>query len=317
MEKVHIIPVGFDYDRLIAPLVREKIEVDKAILLRAEDENLGEKLDERDLEELEGKDVVDWVSRRVEEDLRSLLDAETEIVVIDDVYDYDSMFSLSYCLIKRELEAGREVFLNISAMPRTVSFALASASRTLMIEQDARDRIHVYYTAPERYLETELAEELRKVVSFLKELDSGDFSEELQNELEKRLSSASSLIREFDERGTTVGAKEFEGSHIVEIPTEPLKEVSDFEKHILLKLNNEGKVKSVSELAELLAEELNEEMTDAFRSKVIYNTRSLCDKGYVKQIKKGRNHKTKLSHLGELWVKSHSKMKSETFKIQK
>ncbi|MDY6780760.1 MAG: DUF6293 family protein, partial [Halobacteria archaeon] len=33
-ETVHIIPVGFDYDRLIAPLVRDQVDVDRAILLQ-------------------------------------------------------------------------------------------------------------------------------------------------------------------------------------------------------------------------------------------------------------------------------------------
>ena len=29
----HIVPVGFDYDRLIAPLVRDQLDVDRVVLL--------------------------------------------------------------------------------------------------------------------------------------------------------------------------------------------------------------------------------------------------------------------------------------------
>ncbi|MDY7080829.1 MAG: aspartate kinase, partial [Halobacteria archaeon] len=63
----------------------------------------------------------------------------------------------------------------------------------------------------------------------------------------------------------------------------------------------------VSELADLLASDLDEEHTDSFRSKVIYNTRSLREKGYIEQVEKGKSHETRLSRLGNLWVQSHSR----------
>ena len=31
--QTHIVPVGFDYDRLIAPLVRDQLDVDRVVLL--------------------------------------------------------------------------------------------------------------------------------------------------------------------------------------------------------------------------------------------------------------------------------------------
>ena len=31
--QTHIVPVGFDYDRLIAPLIRDQFDVDRVILL--------------------------------------------------------------------------------------------------------------------------------------------------------------------------------------------------------------------------------------------------------------------------------------------
>ncbi|WP_363174796.1 hypothetical protein, partial [uncultured Halovibrio sp.] len=47
-------------------------------------------------------------------------------------------------------------------MPRTVSFAFATAAHSIMVERESdRNRIHTYYTVPEKYLETELAEEPR------------------------------------------------------------------------------------------------------------------------------------------------------------
>ncbi|MDY6780761.1 MAG: DUF6293 family protein, partial [Halobacteria archaeon] len=101
----------------------------------------------------------------------SLLDAETEVVTIDDVYDYDAAFARAYGIILDEYEEGRDVYVNISAMPRTVSFAFTMAAHAIMVERDdAREHIHTYYTAPEKYLETELAEELERMVRLLRRL---------------------------------------------------------------------------------------------------------------------------------------------------
>ena len=65
---------------------------------------------------------------------------------------------------------------------------------------------------------------------------------------------------------------------------------------------------SVSELAQELARELGEEYTDSFRSKVIYNVDRLGPggKGYIEQEEHGKSYRTRLSRIGELWVRAHS-----------
>ncbi|MFB6217697.1 MAG: DUF6293 family protein, partial [Halobacteriaceae archaeon] len=146
--QTHIVPVGFDYDRLIAPLVREQFTVDRAVLLS------GAVGSEANVE------YSQRLSERLETDFVNLLGADTERVAVADVYDYDAAFEQAYDLINAELDAadeagGGEVWVNISSMPRTVSFAFATAAHSIMVERQAdRDRIHTYYTAPEKYLET-------------------------------------------------------------------------------------------------------------------------------------------------------------------
>jgi len=205
-------------------------------------------------------------------------------------------------------------------MPRTVSFAFANAAHSLMVErQEDREGIHTYYTAPEKYLETELAEELREQIALLEDLDArsdaaiGD-SDGLDNDgldgdrIDERLETARDLLSEFDERGTTIGAKEIAGSHIVELPVASFSNVKPFEELILFKLGEDGEFDSVSELAESLARELNEEYTDSFRSKVIYNVDRLGPggKGYIEREEHGKSYRTRLSRIGELWVRAHS-----------
>ena len=292
--QTHIVPVGFDYDRLIAPLVRDQLDVDRVILLE------GAIGSEANVEYSQN------LSEKLEKDFRNLLGASTERVVIADVYDYDGAFKQAYDLINVELDGGNEVWVNISAMPRTVSFAFATAAHSIMVEREGdRDQIHTYYTAPEKYLETELAEELRAQMDLLEDLRAEGVDDE---RVAERLDSAGDLLAEFDERGTTIGAKEVGGNHIVELPVASFSNVKPFEELILYKLGEHGEFESVSELAESLADELNEEYTDSFRSKVIYNVDRLGPggKGYIEQESHGKSYRTRLSRIGELWVRAHS-----------
>ncbi|WP_227374674.1 HFX_2341 family transcriptional regulator [Haladaptatus halobius] len=292
--QTHIVPVGFDYDRLIAPLVRDQLDVDRVILLE------GAVGSEANVEYSRN------LSRKLGKDFENLLGAETERVVIEDVYDYDVAFEQAYDRINAELDAGGEVWVNVSAMPRTVSFAFATAAHSIMVERQAdREKIHTYYTAPEKYLETELAEELREQMNLLASVLDGDVDEE---RIEARLESARDLLSEFDERGTTIGAKRIGSGHIVELPVASFSNVKPFEELILFTLGEHGEFESVSELAQALARDLNEEYTDSFRSKVIYNVDRLGPggKGYIEQEEHGKSYRTRLSRIGELWVRSHT-----------
>ncbi|WP_122089522.1 HFX_2341 family transcriptional regulator [Halalkalicoccus subterraneus] len=292
--QTHIVPVGFDYDRLIAPLVRDQLDVDRVLLIE------GAVGSEANVE------YSKHLSKKLEADFRNLLGAETERLALGDVYDYDAAFEQAYRLIDAELDAGNEVWVNVSAMPRTVSFAIATAANSLMVEREAERRnVHTYYTAPEKYLETELAEELHREVDLLEDLEDGDVDPE---RIAARLESVRELLGEFDDRGTTIGAKEIDGRHIVELPIASFSNVKPFEELILFKLGEDGEFESVSELAEALASELSEEYTDSFRSKVIYNVDRLGPngKGYVERDPHGKSYRTRLSRIGELWVRAHT-----------
>ncbi|ADQ66340.1 hypothetical protein C499_08872 [Halogeometricum borinquense DSM 11551] len=295
--QTHVVPVGFDYDRLIAPLIRDQLDVDHVILLE------GAIGSEANVEYSQN------LSTKLEKDFQNLLGADTERVVIEDVYDYDAAFEQAYDLINTELDKSddTEVWVNVSAMPRPVSFAFATAAHSVMVERQAdRERIHTYYTAPEKYLETELAEEVRAARDLLGDLLNG--AELDDDRIRERFESASDLLEEFDERGTTIGAKRIGDEHIVELPVASFSNVKPFEEIILFELGEYGQFESVSELAETLARDMNEEYTDSFRSKVIYNVDRLGPggKGYIEQEEHGKSYRTRLSRIGELWVRSHA-----------
>jgi hypothetical protein len=292
--QTHIVPVGFDYDRLIAPLVRDRLDVDRVVLLE------GAVGSEANVE------YSQRLAEKLEADFANLLGAETTRVRVADVYDYDAAFEQAYRLINAQLDAGADVWVNVSAMPRTVSFAYATAAHSVMVEREEdRERIRTYYTVPERYLETDLAEELRSQIGLLESLLAEDVPEERVRE---GLRSARSLIAEFDERGTTIGAKEVDGRHVVELPVASFTSVKPFEELVLFTLGEYEEFESVSDLAATLAEDLNEEYTDAFRSKVLYNVDRLGPggKGYIEQEDHGKSYRTRLSRIGQLWVRAHA-----------
>ncbi|MDV7348949.1 DUF6293 family protein [Halorubrum distributum] len=318
--QTHIVPVGFDYDRMIAPLIRDQFDVDRVILLE------GTVGSEANVEYSRN------IARKLEQDFQNLLGAETVREQLDDVYDYDAAFERAFDLINAELDRDdgvddtevtpdgdapadeREVWVNLCSMPRPVSFAFATAAHSIMVERQAdRDRIHTYYTAPEKYLETELAEELRATRDLLRDLDEGtdeavtDASVD-PDRVADRLASTTDLLAEFDERGTTIGAKKIGDSHVIELPVASFQNVKPFEELVLFTLGEHGEFESVSELAETLAAELNEEYTDSFRSKVIYNVDRLGPggKGYIEREEHGKSHRTSLSRTGQLWVRAHA-----------
>ncbi|GAB7009321.1 DUF6293 family protein [Halorubrum trueperi] len=319
--QTHIVPVGFDYDRMIAPLIRDQFDVDRVILLE------GTVGSEANVEYSRN------IARKLEQDFTNLLGAETVRERLTDVYDYDAAFERAFDLINAELDregenradadaaddaraagvsADREVWVNLCSMPRPVSFAFATAAHSIMVErQDDRDRIHTYYTAPEKYLETELAEELRANRDLLQGLVEDDGIESAGIDADRvadRLATTTDLLSEFDERGTTIGAKRIGDGHVIELPVASFQNVKPFEELVLFTLGEHGEFASVSELAETLAADLNEEYTDSFRSKVIYNVDRLGPggKGYIEREERGKSYRTTLSRIGDLWVRAHA-----------
>ncbi|WP_435161638.1 HFX_2341 family transcriptional regulator [Halorubrum sp. SY-15] len=308
--QTHIVPVGFDYDRMIAPLIRDQFDVDRVILLEG---TIGSEAN---------VEYSRSLARKLEQDFQNLLDTETERVAVDDVYDYDAAFEQAYDRITAELDADHDVWVNVSSMPRPVSFAFATAAHSVSLErEDDRDRIHTYYTAPEKYLETELAEELRADRDLLADLlagvddDAATVAGVDASRIRERLGTASDLLTEFDERGTTIGAKEIDGTHLIELPVASISNVKPFEAVILHKLEEDGEFESVSELAKALAADLTEEYTDSFRSKVIYTVDRLGPggKGYVEREPHGNSYRTRLSRTGELWVRTHGRAESAEY----
>jgi hypothetical protein len=60
--------------------------------------------------------------------------------------------------------------------------------------------------------------------------------------------------------------------------------------------------RSVSELAERMADERGVEFNESFRSKIQYNSQKLREKGYMSKEKIGNRYEVSVSMTGRLWM---------------
>jgi hypothetical protein len=299
-EQVHYIPVGFDFERLIYPISKGEMKADRVVLI-THDAEFSENSASQAAEL--GSNMTSQLSRAFD-----LIDVEVEKKNIDydTMYNYDEAYSYAHQQILSELKNGNEVFVNISSMPRTVAFAFATASDSLITEfqedlEEIRDLLHTYYVPPERYLVLDMIETLEEVGDFLNSRRSEDL------EVENKYRQVQSILDKVSESGITEGARDLGGQMYVEFPASPRGDVEDFEEKILRFLYSDGNgvMASTSGLAKELAKHLEIEYDQSFRSKVQYNVSNLDEKGYISRQKSGNRLETELSTVGKMWVETH------------
>lgn len=290
-EQVHIIPVGFDYERLFQPISQGKLEADQVYLLHSSREESDD----------EARRLAENMLGKLEETFDTVLGIDVESRTVKGIFEFEELYPYAYEMIEEEVKKRNEVWVNISSMPRTVAFAFAIAANSLLVENnDYRNRIHTYYVSPDDYLVTEMIEQFREEKKFLeKHQDKGE-------EFEERYKQITDTIDQIDSSGVTKGAQKMNGGLHVEFPTVPTSDLHDFEKTLLHFLNEIEIADSISDLAKKLAERSEENIDqDSFKSKVQYNINQLEEKGFVKIQKEKNRHKPTLDTVGELWVDTH------------
>lgn len=173
-QTIHIIPAGFEYDRIIAPILREypakKVYV------------------------LQGKTMSSYPDAgELEEHFVQKLKEQPIPIQIEDVniYHFDEVFERACSIINKEITAGNTISINISAAPHLALVALLSAA--LLYHNIGK--IKIIYVAPEKYLLPEILNKL----STLKAWDG---------ELDPLLQQLTNLIEQFRTFGSARGVKE-------------------------------------------------------------------------------------------------------------
>lgn len=298
-ERVHFIPVGFDFERLIYPISQGQMDADRVVLITHE----GEPDDEATGKAAE---LASNMTRRLEDSFK-LIDVEVqrESVAIDGMFDYETLYPMAYDYILDELMTENDIYINISSMPRTVAFAFATAADSIIAEyqsefEDIRGMLHTYYVSPEEYLVHRMMEVLENAADTLDELKQ---YEDLT--VHSQYDEIVQLLNRINESGITEGARDLDGQMYVEFPSSPRSDIEEFEETILHFLDGKGPIPSTSALAEDLAEELGEEYDESFRSRVQYNVSKLDEKGYVDRENEGNRLETQLSTMGRMWAETH------------
>lgn len=288
-DQIHIVPVGFDNERLYQPISRGKLDADKVYLLHSSREESKE----------QARELADSMLNELEQIFDNVLGVEKEVREVSDIFDFEEAYSYAYNLIIGELEKGNEVWINISSMPRTVAFGFATAANTISIEvEDFREQVHTYYVSPERYLVTEMIQQLKKEKQFLE-----DYSDEA-DKFQERLNQISDLVSRVEQKGVTEGAKEMNGDLHVEFPPVPSSQIEGFERELLFMIDRFESPESITDLAKKVAEETGED-PDSIKSKVLYNVNELQEKGFIQLKKESNRHKPRVSQIGKLWLKTH------------
>lgn len=290
-DRIHFIPVGFDFHRLIYPISKGDLPADRVVLIDTDTEDVDSR----------AGDLAGNMVQRLEESFELIdVDVDHEQIEYEQLYSYENLYPRAYDYLWTELQKGNEVYVNISSMPRTVAFAFATAADSIIAEKDPkyRDQVHTYYAAPDEYLILDMIEAIDNQIEFLEKLEDIRMPE--------RLHELKEIRKKIDRVGVTEGVREIDdGDMYVEFPASPGRELQDFEESILEFLYREGAMESTSQLAEQLAADLGEEYNDSFRSRVQYNASNLDERGYVDRDEKGNRHETSLSTMGMMWVKTH------------
>ncbi|MUV56723.1 DUF6293 family protein [Halogeometricum sp. CBA1124] len=299
-DRVHFIPVGFDFDRLIRPITKGELEADRVVLFTHKGEPDDDPTDR-------AAQLAEDMTNKLEKTF-DLVDVEvkTEGISVNTLYKYETLYPKAHTYILDEIEKGNEVFINISSMPRTVSFAFATAADSLITEkqgeiENIRDRVHTYYVAPKEYLVLEMIDVLENAADTFKDLKE---YEDLR--VHQRYEEVTEILDRIDDSGVTEGTRDdLNGKMHVEFPSSPESNVEGFEEKVLRFLDNKGTFSSTSELAEQMAEAIGEENDQSFRSRVQYNVSKLEDKGYVSRTEVGNRLETSLSTMGRMWLETH------------
>ncbi len=179
---VHVVPVGFEYDRVVAPIL--EYPADELILLRSS------------TEEYPGQHALEETFL----DKLALLPIPKRTVSLD-IYDLKGMFVSIARILSEEVASGKTVYINLSPAPKIELIALLMASSV----PREPGRVRLLYVKPREYMHSRIVDAARAVAA---------------NPSEESIRRLKSIMDEFTAHGLAVEAKEI--IELSPLPLEPL-----------------------------------------------------------------------------------------------
>lgn len=211
---VHIAAGGFEYDRIMIPIMTQ-YPVEELVILQSDTSK-----------EYPGANKI------TQHFVDKIMDNPIPVEIEDtDIYDFDSVFQKTVDLIREYTSEGKLVYLNISSAPKLALVAMISAA---YFTPD-RSNVKIFYGAPDDYVVPKMMTEL----GLLAESDEKEVS----------IENMEDLGEEFMDKGMGEGVKEYE-----EIPVFPIQEITDVDTKVMSVLGDSDGVESIKELLEGLKE---------------------------------------------------------------
>lgn len=197
-KKIHVLPVGFDINRLTAPLASDEFDVDKVVLLRSTEDDR----EKTTWTQEQTDQLVSNAFERTKDNIENVLNVPIETRTIPGFTEYRELYAEAYKLLK-ELSDDGVVYVNVSSLPLSAASAFINAEAVLSsegVDNDATtsdgefteeyanraERVHTYYIRPKEYLNAKLVgyirgaldeaeHSLERYVEEYRELESGVF----------------------------------------------------------------------------------------------------------------------------------------------
>jgi len=207
---VHIAAGGFEYDRIMIPIMTQ-YPLEKLVILQSDTE-----------EEYPGATKI------TQHFMDKIMDNPIPVELEDtDIYDFDSVFQKTVELIREYTFEDKLVYLNISSAPK---LALAAMMAAAFFTPD-RSNVKIFYGSPENYVIPQMVAELGLLTE--------------NRDKEASIENLEELGEKFMDNGMGEGVKEYE-----EIPVFPIQEITEVDRKVMRVLKNNEGVGSIKELIE-------------------------------------------------------------------
>ena len=282
MGRVHIVPTGFEFERIVAGL--ERFGVTRVYLIRGTGE-----VEER----------IEFFVRRLKDRYSYLVESGNFREVQLDIFDLAQVFGEVKEIIEAE-GAENEVYINISTSSKLMVVALLMAAWCSDVSK-MRAPPTIYYVMPEHYFLLNIPEIRERISKFKSRFKKGKVS---SKEVLSLLDEVEEELRDFEGRGSSWGVLQ-----VVLIPFMPIKPPSEFEMEILRQLDRlGGEAASIQALVESLPIEEHVRVGSrdpkrALRSKVNYYLNKLEERQLIEKIRWEGGVRVRLTDLGNVFAR--------------
>jgi len=280
-DKVHLVPTGYDLDRVLWGL--EYYGVTKLYLIR-------------NVEEAES--IVEDYVEKLKARYADLVDRNKLQEVFINTLDVSEIFNTCKTIIETE-SLENQVFINISSSNPLTSTALVMTAWCCDISRMKKPPT-IYFINPERHACDELSYFSKEIIPIL-----GNFKailKEKPEDLYAFLQKLNEFLSKIRDKGLGWGRE-----RMIAIPYMPIKLPSEFEMELLAHIESfGGEVKNIQALVDGLRKPITskryKDPNIALRAKVTYHLRNLESRQLIEKIPNMRGTRIKITQLGKVFV---------------